>query len=197
MSLAGNPRAPDDPGMKSDHIIAALITAGMFSIIGYVLFQENPAPTLPTPARSRPAEAPRQAAPAMAPKPEPRAGTSHHIAPDQQRHSNGLYRCIVAGRNTYQDHPCQDGQQATVTGKMSVVPRYPVQQAKRALSPEPSGPRVAMIGSSTNEHPNCAQLRTRIRQIDAQARQRSTQHLTDERRRARDRMSELKCSSMD
>ena len=97
---------------------------------------------------------------------------------------------------------CEDGLQATVQGTLSVVPRHPVQQAQRAAPahPEPSGPRVAMVGSSASEqieHPNCAQLRTRIQQIDAQARQRSTQRLTDERRRMRERISELECSFMD
>jgi hypothetical protein len=184
--------------MKSDHIIAALITAGLFSIIGYVLFQENLAPTLPPSAT-----APDTPAPALDIPPPPRyqapahRAEAYYTAPDQQQHSNGLYRCIVAGRTIYQDQPCQDGQQATVAGTMSVVPRYPVQQAQRALNPEPSGPSVAMVGSSANEHPNCDKLRARIRQIDAQARQRSTQRLTDDRRRTRERMSELKCSSMD
>ncbi|WP_157659151.1 hypothetical protein [Thauera butanivorans] len=187
--------------MKSDHIIAALITAGLFSIIGYVLFQENPAPTLPPSAT-----APDTPAPALDIPPPPRyqapahRAEAYYTAPDQQQHSNGLYRCIVAGRTIYQDQPCQDGQQTTLSGTMSVVPRYPVQQAQRALNalnPEPSSPRVAMVGSSANEHPNCKELRKRIRQIDAQARQRSTQRLTDDRRRTRERMSELKCSSMD
>lgn len=156
------------PGMKKDKIIAGLLTAAIVGAIGALGYIENKAPPLPTPARSLPAEAPD-----MAPKPEPREET-YYTAPNQQRHSNGLYRCIVAGRTTYQDQPCQDGQQATVAGTMSVVPRYPVQQAKRALSPEPSGPRVAMIDNpKPAEHHDCTYYRRVLYDIQSTAQRRA------------------------
>ncbi|MCV2216870.1 hypothetical protein [Thauera sp. Sel9] len=52
------------------------------------------------------------------------------------------------------------------------------------------------IGSSKPEHPSCESLRKRVEKIDAQARQKSTQKLTDQRREVTARMSELKCSFM-
>lgn len=184
--------------MKSDHIIAALITAGMVSIIGYVLFKENPAPTLPTVVRA-PASAPSLdiVPPPRYQAPAPRAET-YYTAPDQQRHANGLYKCIIAGRTIYQDEPCQEGRQAAVSGTMSVVPRHPVEPYKR-LMPDSSGPRVAMIENDKPppEHQLCPGLRQEIRNIDAQARRRSNEWLTAERRRVGKLMSELRCRAMD
>lgn len=170
--------------MKKDSIIAALLTAALFSTIGYFVMQEDHAPPLPPVV-----QAPEHPAPATVPAP----------LQQQQQHTNGLYKCVTAGRTIYQDCPCEEGQQAVVGGTMSVVPRHPIPpRQQHAAAPAPSHQRAAKIEPQPpKEPPSCVWLRKRIRQIDAQARQKSTQSLTDERREVGNRMSELKCSHMD
>jgi hypothetical protein len=42
----------------------------------------------------------------------------------------------------------------------------------------------------------CAELRARLKYIDARARQRSTQSLTDQRRAVKERLYQLRCAEM-
>ena len=46
------------------------------------------------------------------------------------------------------------------------------------------------------EHAECPSLRARLKSIDAQARKRSTESLTKQRRQVKERLYELGCSEM-
>lgn len=187
--------------MKSDHVFATVMTTALFSALVYYVWKESP-PSVD----EVPASAPQQHLPERAPevrpqRPAPPATTNGRSARPQRHQANGLYKCVVAGQTSYQDQPCVEGEAMEVAGTMSVVPRYPVaeQQSVPAIRQPLRSHDVALPTAprTSQEAPACARLRDRIRTIDAQARQRSTQSLTDERRDVGKRMSELRCSFMD
>lgn len=58
---------------------------------------------------------------------------------------------------------------------------------------------LALVGFGASvhaEHPSCEGLRERVAAIDAQARHRSTQYLTDSRRETLKQLRALGCSEM-
>lgn len=178
--------------MRSKTFIALFIVT-VTGLIGYMTYLAPPAPT--TTRHTQP-----QTTTPQTPKTNPNPTRNQ-----QPQTRENLYRCNINGRTVYQDQPCQNDQQTAITGgTISVVPRYPVEAAKRAIQAieRPLPKRQVAQAEPENiepkgEHSECAYLRARVREIDARARQRSTQALTDARRHARDRMSSLKCSYMD
>lgn len=181
-----------DVEMKSN-VLAALLTVAVFAGVGYLLMHENPAPSrsFERATTARPGgslQGPTAAPPLIAP----------NDARPPDGHAGGVYRCASNGRVTYQDTPCTSGRQETISGgSVSVVPRHPTEILRRA--PSDGGGSVAMVrrDEPPGEPSECAALRKRIKDIDAQARQRSTERLTEARRWAGKRMSALKCSAMD
>lgn len=106
-----------------------------------------------------------------------------------------VYKCESGGRIVYQAQACADPEQArTLQDRMTVVDPHPpvvVQRKARTGSAQPTS--TAIIGTH-DEHRSCVTLRNRIRKIDATARQRSTQQLSDRRRAAVQEMAALGCS---
>lgn len=112
-----------------------------------------------------------------------------------------IYRCEIYGAVHYQSRPCpQDVQGRPVEERISVVQanRVPV----RVDAPTPRTlQRVRQRSSSATssrevDPARCAWLRREVARVDSMARQRSTQSLTDRRRRAVDEMGQLRCSRM-
>lgn len=115
--------------------------------------------------------------------------------------AGGVHKCRVGGRIVYQDGACPgESAEALDGGTLSVVDATKARAAERSVSATGHGAGRAVPAhraTSSGEPVECPQLRKRVRQIDAAARQRSTQWLTEQRREARDRMYALDCREFD
>lgn len=178
--------------MKKEKLIAALLTAALFAGIGYLLVDENRMQTDDRYTVTQPATAvetpPAQVSQAQPVQPKPT------LRPQTAEQRQRLYKCIIAGKTVYQDQPCTDGREEKVAGSFSIVPEFTRRPAPDAESVKTVAYQVAQ--QEAREHPSCAGLRKEVKNIDARARHRSTQYLTDERKRVLKRMSELGCSRM-
>lgn len=112
-----------------------------------------------------------------------------------------LYRCDTPKGPLYQNQACEDSaqQRELVEDRVSTIPRgahgrsQPRPKTRQAPRTAASVGGITRLDSPDGEHPACKDLRVQIRRIDAAARQRSTQRLTDQRRAARTRMYDLDC----
>lgn len=107
-----------------------------------------------------------------------------------------VFRCEIEGRTVYQPEACPQGVDGRVVeDRISVVesrPGRPAPQYSQQRATQVRAPSVTQ-----GEHARCPELRAQIRRIDAQARQRSTQALTDRRRNAVRDLESLRCSRFD
>ncbi|MDX5409285.1 MAG: hypothetical protein LPJ94_03570 [Thauera sp.] len=111
-----------------------------------------------------------------------------------------VYKCRIGERTVYQEAPCERPEQARpIAERMTVVEPYPYRLApqKGTTTDKPKPATKATARSDAGEHPSCQSLRDRIRKIDIAARHRSTPTLTEQRRKAKQRLSALRCSEMD
>lgn len=178
-----------DAAMKSN-VLAALLAVSLFAALGYLLLHENAPPSRLVGLGSNP-----PADGSLAEEHKTTRPPAAQSARTPAQHDGGLYRCTSNGRVTYQDKPCANGSQAVLQGgTVSVVPRQSTEILARPTTA--SGGRVAMVSRDDPpaEHPDCASLRKKIRRIDSEARQRSTESLTIERKRVGKRLSALGCS---
>lgn len=108
-----------------------------------------------------------------------------------------VYRCDTPQGTAYQPTPCADpAQQRTLKDNLSVIQggSYP---SSEVLQVEQGQSLQLLRGNAVapSEPARCNHLRRRIGEIDRQARVRSTQRLTDERRAARKQFYELRCQN--
>lgn len=173
--------------MKKSDTLALALTTVLFCGLAALIWFDRP----PTNAQlSSPTnDEPPLAATHQVPPPGHESPTMAPAAP--------IYKCLRNGSAFYQDIPCPEGPATPMTnGTLSVVspPRLNLEHAATT-----GAPRVALVRtpSVTGEHDECSHLRRKIKGIDAEARIRSTAHLTTSRRATRDRMFTLKCREID
>lgn len=172
--------------MKSGAIAIALTTL-IFSALGYFLWLDEQAAR-----NTQLTQVPPQAH-------EPSPSVANVVVPPPPAPSHhGVHKCLSRGTLVYQDAPCGNAIAAPLEGgTLSVVSRPPLTlQVAQARSDR----RVGVIGNSRsrrNEPDGCPALRKRIKKIDSQARHRSTNSLTEQRRKTRERMATLRCPEFD
>ena len=178
-------------------IISVVLTTALFGALAYLGWRDHQntqtaAPTRPTAMDASTIEASRASG---------RPSLRHGAGPAAPASTGAVHKCRVGDRLVYQDEACAGNAAEPLDGgTLSVV------DAPRILTIPPNrmaaghGARVTVLANPDArpaEPAACPQLRGQVRQIDAAARQRSTQALTEQRRHARDRMYALGCSEID
>lgn len=106
-----------------------------------------------------------------------------------------VFRCDTPTGTVYQSHPCAHAsQQRELQDRLTVVPPSPRTVAPTIGNPQRGRTAVVSTTQKQAEPKKCPSLRARLESIDRQARQRSTERLTAERRKVRAQLHELKCS---
>lgn len=108
----------------------------------------------------------------------------------------GVYKCAGRQGVTYQDAPCAGVELSVSGGTFSTIDPEPVRPAQAPVVLAAKGAAISRK-SAGPEPSECIYLRKALRRIDAQARHRSSDLLTRERRATVNRMTELGCSEFD
>lgn len=178
-------------------MISVALTASIFGALAYLGWRDREtvvltAPTPPATVETGPVAVPRQGERGLQ---RPSASPAPPVA------AGGIHKCRVGGRIVYQDGTCPgEAAEPFDGGTFSVVDASKGEAVSRSQPTGRQSAGVAVVGrpdARPTEPPQCRHLRMVVSQIDAAARRRSTQRLTDERRHARDRMYELGCREID
>jgi len=171
------------PGARSGGPLAFILAAVLFVGLGIVFWLDQEAPVVEVPPAPGAIAPPPPVAPAP-PQTPPLAAPA-------------FFKCLQDARVVYQDHPCASPALPATGGTFSIIAPTPVPSVRPGSDTD--GPHaVAIVPRRKDEEgAECATLRAGVRQVDARARQASSDALTRQRHWLRLRMTESNCREFD